>query len=91
MKTRGFEFVKEEKRKTKNIPIIPKRGTNKAMAYDFYANQDYVVNPNEIVKIWTDIKAYMGDTEGLIINVRSSMGGKFVLANTQGWIDAESK
>lgn len=89
MRKRGFEFVKEEIRKTKNIPIIPKRGTNKSMAYDFYANQDYVVNPNEIVKIWTDIKAYMGDTEGLIINVRSSMGGKFVLANTQGWIDSD--
>ena len=59
------------------------------MAYDFYANDTYAVKPNEIVKIWTDVKAYMQDNECLVINVRSSMGGKFMLANTQGWIDAD--
>jgi dUTP pyrophosphatase len=31
----------------------------------------------------------MQDDECLIINVRSSMGGKFMLANTQGWIDMD--
>ena len=31
----------------------------------------------------------MGDTEALILNVRSSMGGKFMLANTSGWIDSD--
>jgi dUTP pyrophosphatase len=59
------------------------------MAYDFYANANYTVKPNEIVKIWSDVKAYMGDDECLILNVRSSMGGKFMLANSQGWIDSD--
>lgn len=89
MKTRGFEVVKDEMRKTKGDITLPTRGTSKAMAYDFYANDDYVVEPNKIAKIWTDVKAYMGDNECLILNVRSSMGGKFMLANTYGWIDSD--
>ena len=89
MKTRGFEIVKDEMRKTKGDVTLPTRGTSKAMAYDFYANKDYVVEPNKIAKIWTDVKAYMGDNECLILNVRSSMGGKFMLANTSGWIDSD--
>jgi dUTP pyrophosphatase len=86
---RGFEIVRHDMRKTDGEVILPTRGTSRAMAYDFYANANYTVKPNEIVKIWTDIKAYMGDNECLILNVRSSMGGKFMLANTQGWIDSD--
>ena len=87
---RGFEVVRDDARKFANVDIkLPQRGTSKAMAYDFYSNSEYYVEPNDIVKIWTDVKAYMGDTEALILNVRSSMGGKFMLANTQGWIDAD--
>ena len=59
------------------------------MAYDFYANNDYTIKPNAIAKVWTDVKAYMNGDECLVINVRSSMGGKFMLANTSGWIDAD--
>lgn len=89
MKARGFEIVKNEMRKTVGEIALPTRGTSKAMAYDFYANDDYVIEPNKIAKIWTDVKAYMGDNECLILNVRSSMGGKFMLANSQGWIDSD--
>ena len=89
MKTRGFEIVKNEMRKTTGDITLPTRGTSKAMAYDFYANDDYVIEPNKIAKIWTDVKAYMGYNECLILNVRSSMGGKFMLANTSGWIDSD--
>lgn len=89
MRTRGFEIVKSNMRKTDGEIKLPTRGTSKAMAYDFYANANYTVKPNEIVKIWTDVKAYMQDDECLILNVRSSMGGKFMLANTQGWIDSD--
>lgn len=88
-KLRGFEVVTTDKRKTKGDIKLPRRETSKAMAYDFFSNEEYFVKPNEIVKIWTDVKAYMGDDECLILNVRSSMGGKFMLANTQGWIDAD--
>ena len=88
-RTRGFEVVKDEMRKTTGDITLPTRGTSKAMAYDFYANDDYIVEPNKIAKVWTDVKAYMGDNECLILNVRSSMGGKFMLANSQGWIDGD--
>ena len=89
MKIRGFEVVKDEKRKTEGKVILPTRGTSKAMAYDFYSNANYTIKPNEIAKIWTDVKSYMQENEALILNVRSSMGGKFMLANTQGWIDSD--
>lgn len=86
---RGFEVVREQYRRTDGEVTLPTRGSSKAMAYDFYANSTYTVQPNGVAKIWTDVKAYMGDTEALILNVRSSMGGKFMLANTQGWIDSD--
>ena len=89
MKTRGFEVVIDDARKTSGEVTLPTRGTSKAMAYDFYANDDYEVMPNSIVKIWTDVKAYMRDDEGLILNIRSSMGGKVVMINQQGWIDSD--
>lgn len=88
-KVRGFEVVIDEKRKTVGEITLPTRGSSTAMAYDFYANDDYVVEPNAIAKVWTDVKAYMQNEECLILNVRSSMGGKFMLANTQGWIDSD--
>lgn len=89
MRTRGFEAVREDMRKTVGEVKLPTRSTEKAMAYDFYSNKSYTIKPNEIAKIWTDVKAYMQDDECLILNVRSSMGGKFMLANTQGWIDSD--
>lgn len=89
MKIRGFEVVIDEKRKTVGDITLPTRGSKTAMAYDFYANDDYIIEPNKIAKVWTDVKAYMQDDECLILNVRSSMGGKWMLANTQGWIDQD--
>ena len=88
-KVRGFEVVVDEKRKTNGEVMLPTRGSSTAMAYDFYSTEECHIAPNSIVKVWTDVKAYMQDNECLIINVRSSMGGKFMLANTSGWIDAD--
>lgn len=88
-RVRGFEVVVNEKRKTVGSVTLPTRGSSTAMAYDFYANDNYTVAPYAIVKVWTDVKAYMQENECLILNVRSSMGGKFMLANTQGWIDQD--
>ena len=89
-RTRGFEIVRDDARKFADKEIkLPTRGTSKAMAYDFYANDNYIVAPGEVAKVWTDVKAYMGDNECLILNVRSSMGGRFMLANTSGWIDSD--
>ena len=87
---RGFEKVSTEHKKNKlNNVFMPIRATRNSCAYDFFANDSYIVQPNETVKIFTDLKAYMQDDECLILNVRSSMGGKFMLANTQGWVDSD--
>lgn len=89
MATRGFEEVRYDMRRTDGDITLPTRATKNSMAYDFYSNSTYHIKPNEIAKIWTDVKAYMKFGECLIINVRSSMGGKFMLANSQGWIDGD--
>lgn len=86
---RGFEVVADEKRKTTGEITLPTRGSSTAMAYDFYSTAEWRVPSNAIVKVWTDVKAYMQEDECLILNVRSSMGGKFMLANTSGWIDQD--
>lgn len=85
---RGFEPVVENKRKNKYYHL-PTRGTKNSAGYDFYSPDEYTVRPNEIVKIWTDVKAYMQSDEFLMLDVRSSMGGKFMLANTIGIIDSD--
>ena len=87
---RKFEVVVDKFRKHKGVNIqLPKRATKGSMAYDFYAPIGYEAKPGEIIKIWTDVKAAMNIGEALLINVRSSMGGNWQLANTQGWIDSD--
>lgn len=86
---RGFKVVRDDMRRTDGEITLPTRGTSNAMAYDFYAPTNYKAKPNEIIKIWTDVKTYMQKDECLIINIRSSIGGRWMLANTQGWIDGD--
>ncbi len=93
MRTRGFELITDENKKECGEglyqPKLPTRATKKAMAYDFYSPSRFVLLPDEKALIWTGVKAYMQDNEGLLINIRSSMGGMLELVNTQGWIDAD--
>lgn len=84
-----FYEVIESMRRIEGSATLPTRATRKSGAYDFYAKTNYTVKPNEIVKIWTDVKAEMDDDVVLLIDVRSSMGGKWELINTIGVIDAD--
>ena len=87
---RGFELVSEKNKKTSNTHVIlPQRATKNSAAYDFYSNDECAVLPNQVVKFWTDVKAYMQPDEFLMLDVRSSMGGKFMLANTIGIVDSD--
>lgn len=89
---RGFEVVEDKFRKHPDVEVkLPKRGTKKSMAYDFYANETVTIMPGEQYLFHTDIRAYMKDNECLIGNVRSSQGLKKNLsfANSQAWIDAD--
>ena len=86
---RKFEAIPDNLRKTEGTIKLPQRMTEKSAGYDFFANATYSIKPKEIVKVWTDVKALMNDDEVLILDVRSSMGGRFMLANTIGIIDAD--
>ena len=85
---RGFKVVSPTMRKSDHVHY-PTRGSINSAGYDFYADKDYTIAPNKIIKVWTDIKAYMQPDEFLMLDVRSSMGGKFMLANTIGIIDSD--
>ena len=88
---RGFEVVTDEKRKNPGVEIkLPTRGSRYAVAYDIYSPIDMVIKPMERGFIWTDVKAYFGQDEALLINVRSSMGKQpVIIANSQGWVECD--
>ena len=50
---------------------IPKRKTKYAAGYDIFLIEDLVINPNEIIKIPTGIKATMLEDEVLFLIIRS--------------------
>ena len=70
---------------------LPKRSTNNSAGYDFRVIEDFVINPNEIRKIPTGIKANMESNEVLLLVVRSSLGAKYNLrlCNQVGIIDSD--
>ena len=86
-----FEIVKDEFRKHKGVSIIlPKRATKSACAYDIYAPCNITIPAGDARLIWTDIKVGIPDGYVCLLNVRSSMGKhRIMLANTQGWVDAD--
>lgn len=71
-----------------NLPI---RSTKNSAGYDFFALQDYIIKPNEIIKIPLGVKVYMQDDEVLFLVVRSSMGFKYNvrLINQVGIVDSD--
>ena len=71
--------------------MLPLRGTKYSAGYDFFAIKDYVIKPNEILKIPTGYKATFESDEMLMIVVRSSMGFKYNvrLVNQVGVIDKD--
>ena len=53
---------------------LPKRETDFAAGYDFFALADFVIKPGEIKKIPTGVKVLMEDDEVLALVLRSSQG-----------------
>lgn len=70
---------------------LPKRSTKYSAGYDFSLLEDLVLEPNQIKKIPTGIKASMNDDEVLFIIIRSSLGFKYNvrLTNQVGVIDKD--
>lgn len=86
---RKFEFVSRVKESIEERKL-PERSTKHSMAYDIYSSESFTLKPKQTYMLRTGIKVCMGKDEGLILNVRSSMGKKHImLANTNGWIDSD--
>lgn len=98
-KIRGFEFISKEQfdKDFKGLEVnydelkLPRRSTAKSAGYDCYAPVEISLQPNEVIKLPTGIRAYMQDDEVLKAYPRSGHGFKFFLrlANTVGVIDAD--
>ena len=87
---RLFEVVKDELRKTEGKIQLPTRATEHSAGYDFYSPVDAIIQPNESVMIWTDVKASMYYDNVLMLFVRSSMGKyPVVIANGTGIVDSD--
>lgn len=87
---RYFEVVKDEFRKNEGEIKLPTRASKHSAGYDFYSPVNAVIQPNETVMIWTDVKAHMYYDNALLIIPRSSMGKHPVMiANTVGLIDSD--
>jgi len=99
MKIRGLELISEKQfnKDFKDYDIdynsleLPIRGTNKSAGYDFIAPFDFILEPNEIIKIPTGVKVYMFDDECFALLDRSGVGFKYNvrLCNQIGIIDAD--
>ncbi len=99
MKARGFEKIGLEQFKNDfneldvnyEDLILPRRSTKVSAGYDFFAPFDFILKPNDIIKIPSGIKVYMQNDEYLAIFVRGSVGFKYNvrLCNQTGIIDAD--
>lgn len=87
---RFFKVVSNEHRHNNGEIKLPTRATEHSAGYDFYSPVDAVIQPNESVMIWTDVKASMYYDNVLMLFVRSSMGKHpVVIANGTGIIDSD--
>lgn len=82
---RKFEKVSYD-----NSGILPTRADVRSAGYDIYSPTQIYIEPKQMIKIKTNIKAYMEPDEVLMIYVRSSIGIKknLMLANSTGVIDS---
>lgn len=71
--------------------IIPQRDSNSTAGYDLHLLSDITLQPGEIVKLPTGLKAHFQKDEVLFLIVRSSTGFKYNirLCNQVGVIDAD--
>ena len=93
---RKFEFV-EWFKKSENFGAegsctrLPERSTKNSAGYDFFAIEDFILEPNKITYVPTGVKVKMSDDEMLIIANRSSNPKKkgIILASGINIIDAD--
>ena len=90
----SFEQFKKDIKDDKDLYDkyeLPIRKTKASAGYDFLAIEDFEIEPGQIKKIPTGIKAKYPEDEMLMLFVRSSMGFKWNvrMCNQVGIIDAD--
>lgn len=87
MRTRGFELLSNES----DIDLLPIRTTEGAAGYDLKAAKQVTIEPNEMIRVPTGVKAYMQNDEVVKLYDRSSNYKKLgiVLVNSVGIIDKD--
>jgi dUTP pyrophosphatase len=87
------QFKKDisDSKKLYNDYLLPSRATKSSAGYDFKAIEKVILEPGQIKKIPTGIKAKYPENYMLMIVVRSSMGFKYNirLTNQIGIIDSD--
>lgn len=70
---------------------LPKRATSHSAGYDVFSPFEFILKPNEDIKIPTGWKSYMMEDEKIIFHPRSGLGFKYYLrlANTTGVGDSD--
>lgn len=88
---RGFEYVDDKFKCNSEDTPLPSRSTKNSAGYDFISPVDFILYPDEVFVLWTDVKAKMPEDECLKIYSRSSLATnkKLVLANSVGVIDSD--
>lgn len=89
---RGFEVVADWAREVPDAKVtLPHRATQSSAGYDFHCLETVTIQPGEVARFATDVKAYMLPDEVLHLYPRSSIGIKrgLMLANTIPTIDAD--
>ena len=86
-----FEIVSKKFRKFIEEPQLPLKATNVSSGYDFYSNEEIILEHGQQHIFWTDVCARLAINEILFVIPRSSVGIKknVMLANTVGNIDAD--
>lgn len=86
-----FNFCKDYDHQLYEDVILPKRATTGSAGYDFFALQDFTLEPNQTIKIPTGIRVKIQEGWVLKIYPRSSLGFKYKLRldNTVGIIDSD--
>lgn len=85
------DFKESNYKEVYNKIKMPIRATNLSAGYDFYSPKEYILEPNESIKIPTGIRVKMQNDEWLGIYIRSSFGFKYNVRpkNAVGIIDAD--
>lgn len=85
------EYIKSASVESYNDIILPKRATSGSAGYDFFAPENFSLEPNQTIKIPTGIRVKIDEGWVLKIYPRSSLGFKYRLSlnNTVGIIDSD--